>query len=138
MQKRICEHVLKLLDVFSEEAHSGTTAPYAVKLFKTLAMFEPVVPLTGEDWEWSECTNMGKGPGFDSVFQNKRCGRVFKDSSRYGGQAYDTEAVIFYDMVENEEGVPYKSCYTSKDSVRVITFPYTPSHEYVETPKEAS
>ena len=51
MQEAICNHVMKLLEVFSEEGHSGSTAPYAINLFSKLAKFEPVAPLTGEDWE---------------------------------------------------------------------------------------
>jgi len=46
MQEAICRHVLALLDVFDDEGHSGSSAPYAINLFKTLAMFEPVAPLT--------------------------------------------------------------------------------------------
>lgn len=133
MQAAICEHVLDLLRVFSEEGHSGSTAPYAINMFKTLAMFEPLVPLTGEDWEWQEV-----GPG---VFQNKRCSRVFKHTERFDGQAYDLEGRVFYEWVEreldpDEEGYPgvrrFKSSYTSGDSMVPITFPYTPKTEYVE------
>ncbi len=47
MQEAVCRHVLALLDVFSAEGHSGSSAPYTVDLFRKLAMFEPVVPLTG-------------------------------------------------------------------------------------------
>ena len=83
MQEAICMHVMKLLRIFSEEGHSGSTAPYAVDMFKKLAMFEPLVPLTGEAWEWTE---VGTG-----VFQNKRCSRVFKQADRFDGQAYDIE-----------------------------------------------
>lgn len=133
MQKMICEGVLKLLEVFSDEGHSGSTAPYAVNMFKTLAMFEPIVPLTGEDWEWNEVG--------DGVFQNKRCSRVFKQADRFNGQAYDLDGKVFYEWVErplddDEEGYPgtrrYKSHYTSKDSLVPVTFPYTPTTEYVE------
>lgn len=74
MQEALCMHVMKLLKVFSDEGHSGTTAPYAVNLFKKLAMFEPIVPLTGEDWEWHE-----PSPG---VFQNIRCSHVFRQAER--------------------------------------------------------
>ena len=46
MQEAICTHVLKLLKVFSDEGHSGSSAPYAISLFSTLAKFEPLVPVT--------------------------------------------------------------------------------------------
>jgi len=70
MQELICKHVMKLLDVFADEGHSGSSAPYAINLFQKLASFEPVVPLTGEDWEWVEVG--------DGMYQNKRCSHVFK------------------------------------------------------------
>lgn len=137
MQKAICDHVLKLLEVFSDEGHSGTTAPYAIDMFKKLAMFEPLVPLTGEDWEWSEVSTGG--------FQNKRCSRVFKRADRFDGQAYDIDGIVFYEwrerpLNEDEEGYPgtrrFKSHFTSRDSFVPITFPYTPKTEYVERAPE--
>lgn len=133
MQQAICEHLLNLLEVFSNEGHSGSTAPYTVNLFKKLAMFEPIVPLTGEDWEWHE---IGHG-----CLQNKRCSHVFKQADRFDGQAYDINGKVFYEWCErpldkDEEGYPgvrrFKSSYTSKDSNVPITFPYTPTTEYVE------
>jgi hypothetical protein len=133
MQEAMCKHVLKLLDVFADEGHSGSTAPYAVQLFEKLAMFKPIVPLTGEDWEWHEAS--------EGVFQNKRCSRVFKQVDRFDGQAYDIDGRVFYEWVEreldpDEEGYPgkrrYKSHYTSRESMVPITFPYTPTTEYVE------
>lgn len=118
MQGALCEHVLTLLRVFSDEGHSGSTAPYTVNMFKKLAMFEPLVPLTGEDWEWTE---VGAG-----VFQNKRCSRVFKQADRFNGQAYDLDGRVFRE--------PNGSCYTSRDSLVPVTFPYTPKTEYVDVP----
>jgi hypothetical protein len=116
MQEDICKHVLELLKVFSDEGHSGTTAPYTVNMFKKLAMFEPLVPLTGEDWEWNECGN--------GVFQNKRCSRVFKQADRFNGQAYDIEGKVFRE--------PSGACYTGAESRVLVTFPYTPKTEYVD------
>ncbi len=131
MQAAICEHVLTLLKVFADEGHSGSTAPYAVNMFKKLAMFEPLVPLTGEDWEWHEAS--------EGVFQNKRCSRVFKQADRFNGQAYDIDGRVFYEWyTDKETGEKYKSHYTSRDSLVPVTFPYTPSTEYVERPSEAS
>ena len=140
MQKMICDHVIALLDAFGEEGHSGSSAPYAIELFSKLAAFKPIAPLTGEDWEWNECRKYGSGEGFDGVYQNKRCGAVFKDSKSFDGQPYYLDAVVFwewaeYPLGEDEEGYPgmsepYKVYYTSSDSRRVITFPYTPVTVY--------
>lgn len=133
MQESICNHILALLKVFSDEGHSGSTAPYTVDLFKKLAMFEPVVPLTGEDWEWSEVSErMGS-----KCWQNKRCSHVFKDENG----AYDIDGRVFWEwserpLHEDEEGYPgmsepYKSYYTGRESRVPVTFPYTPKREYV-------
>jgi len=131
MQAAICEHVLALLKVFADEGHSGSSAPYAVNMFKKLAMYEPLVPLTGEDWEWHEAS--------EGVFQNRRCSRVFKQADRFDGQAYDIDGRVFYEWyTDKETGEKYKSHYTSRDSLVPVTFPYTPSTEYVERPSEAS
>lgn len=125
MQELMCNQVLELLEKFSEHGHSGSSAPYAINLFSTLAKFEPVVPLTGEDWEWTE---VGTG-----VYQNRRCSHVFKDADRFDGQAYDIEAIIFWDWwTDPETGEKSKSYFTSSDSAQPITFPYTPKSEYQE------
>jgi hypothetical protein len=124
MQEAICKHVLKLLDVFADEGHSGSSAPYTVDLFKKLAMFEPVVPLTGEDWEW-----------FDHGYcmQNKRCSHVFKQADRFDGQAYDIDGKIFWEWAVYE-GEPFKLHFTGGESQVPITFPYIPKREYVFRP----
>lgn len=119
MQKAICDHVMKLLEVFDGEGHSGSSAPYAVNLFKKLALFEPICPLTGKDEEWNE---IGKGH-----FQNNRCSHVFKDADRFNGQAYDGEGIIFRD--------PDGSCCTNSGSNVPIVFPYTPTRKYVDRQK---
>lgn len=125
MQEAICNHVLSLLKVFASEGHSGSSAPYAIELFSKLAKFEPIVPLTGEDWEWNEVG--------DGVFQNNRCGHVFKDASRFDGKPYDIEAVIFWEwLTSSETGEKFKAYFTSRDSCKVIEFPYVPTREYVE------
>jgi hypothetical protein len=127
MQQLICEQVVQLLSMFSEHGHSGTSAPYTINLFKQLAMFEPLVPLTGEDWEWVDISEYG-GRGNGPLYQNKRCGHVFKDDDG----AYDSEGIIFYDYYINEEGQKVKSHFTCRESRVPITFPYSPSKEYRE------
>ena len=79
MQEAICSHVLKLLDAFADEGHSGSSAPYAIDLFSKLARFGPIVPLTGEEWEWINVSDISGS----ETYQNKRCGAVFKAADRW-------------------------------------------------------
>lgn len=65
--------VLKMVEQFSDEGHSGYSARIAMTLFEKVAMFEPLTPLTGEDDEWNE---IGGGS-----YQNRRCSHVFKDAT---------------------------------------------------------
>jgi len=134
-QGAICEHVLALLDVFAEEGHSGSSAPYAVNMFKKLALFEPIAELTGEDWEWEEVGDDGDLGG--RLYQNKRCSHVFKNDNG----AYDINGIIFWetcerDLYDDEEGYPgkteYKSYFSSSESRVVVEFPYSPKTEYKE------
>ena len=128
MQELICKHVLKLLEVFDEEGHSGSSAPYAINLFEKLAKFEPVAPLTGEDWEWTNVSEYG-GRNNGILYQNKRCGHVFKDDDG----AYDMDGVIFWEwFTDKETGEKFKSYFTGRESRVPVTFPYTPKREYKE------
>ncbi len=105
--------VMKMIKLFADEGHSGMSASVAVGLFKTLANWEPLTPLTGDDDEWNEVS--------DGVFQNKRCSRVFKDGD---GRAYDIQGKVFRE--------PDGASYTSRDSRVYVTFPYTPTTEFVD------
>ena len=115
MQELMCTQILELLELFSSHGHSGSSAPYAINLFKALAAFEPIVPLSGEDSEWNE---VGSGQ-----WQNRRCSHVFKDSD---GKAYDIQGKIFRE--------PTGNCFTNRRSRVPVTFPYTPKSEYVDVP----
>lgn len=121
MQEAICRHVIKLLNAFHGEGHSGTSAMYTISLFEKLAKFEPIAPLTGEDWEWNYV-----GDQNGKLYQNNRCSHVFKDDDG----AYDIEGIIFYDIMTDEDGKEYKSHFTNRDSCVKITFPYTPVKQY--------
>lgn len=112
MQAEICKHVLRLLEVFSEEGHSGSSAPYALNLFTRLAKFEPIAPLTGEDWEWVD---------HGHTKQNKRASHVFKDPD---GNVYDINGRVFWEWNGTKED-PHKSYYTNRLSHIPVCFPYT-------------
>jgi hypothetical protein len=91
-------------------------------------MFEPIVPLTGEDWEWVNVAEQNGGP----LWQNKRCSHVFKDNDG----AYDINGIVFYDWYVNEKGEIRKSYFTGQGSRVPVTFPYVPKSEYRERPNE--
>lgn len=135
--------VVKMIEQFSEEGHSGMSANIAISLFQRLARFEPLTPLTGADDEWNDISddsftafaitepddeaqeiidtiNSSKVP--KKLWQNKRCGHVFKDENG----AYDSQGRVFRE--------PNGACFTSKDSRVPVSFPYTPKVEYVDRP----
>ena len=122
------KHLIHMVKEFSDEGHSGFSASYALQCLQKLLRFKPLSPLTGEDDEWTEVSSISGYPHF----QNKRCSSVFKDGK--DGQAYDIEGKVFWEWVKNEDGEPYKSYYTSRDSRVPVTFPYTvpdePIYEY--------
>jgi hypothetical protein len=128
MQEAICTNVLKMLEIFADEGHSGSSAPYAINLFEKIASFKPLSPLTGEDWEWHDVSDYG-GRDDGPVFQNKRSGNVFKDNNG----AYDIQGIVWYDWYTDEEtGEKRKSHFTNYKSRVAVTFPYTPKTEYKE------
>lgn len=112
--------VLKLVKVFAKEGHSGFSAAMATSLFSKVSRFEPLTPLTGEDDEWRESA------GGNGLFQNKRCGRVFKGAN---GEAYDIDGKVFRE--------PDGATFTSGDSRVPVTFPYTPTTEIIDVPEPA-
>lgn len=116
MQKMINQDILEIVEVFSNQGHSGFSASYAIGTIKKLLSYEPITPLTGNDEEWNKLDYND-----DVKYQNKRCSRIFKDAK---GQAYDSEGKIFSD----DGG---KSWYQSKDSRVYIEFPYTPHTEKI-------
>jgi hypothetical protein len=60
---------MKLIRVFAEEGHSGMSASIQIDLFKRLANFENLTPLTDSQYEWVEITN--------NLWQNNRNGTCF-------------------------------------------------------------
>lgn len=115
MQDAIEKHILKMIRAFSDEGHSGSSASYTIGILEKLLRFEPITPLTGADDEWNEVG--------DGYWQNRRCGRVFKGTD---GRAYDIDGRVFMD--------PDGCAYTSRDSRVYVTFPYTPTIQYVRRP----
>ena len=114
MNAAMANHIVKMVEIFAEEGHSGSSAAYAWALLKKLLAFEPLAPLQGTDDEWTEV--------MPDRFRNRRCSHVFK----VNGEAYDTNGKIFRD--------PDGSTWINGDSRVPITFPYIPKSEIVDRP----
>lgn len=126
----LAQGTLELLKVFSEQGHSGMSAPYAIALFEKLASWKPISPLTGADDEWNE---VGTG-----TWQNRRNSAVFKKNN----QAYWLDGRIFWEWFSAphiDDGKPFKRYFTSRDSRVNIEFPWTqpdkPEYVFVPTKK---
>jgi hypothetical protein len=113
------KHLLHMVKEFADEGHSGFSANYALQCLHKLLKFKPLSPLTGEDDEWTEVSQRSGYPHF----QNKRCSSVFKDGKN--GEVYDIDGKVFWEWCKDEDGNPYKSYYTNRESRVSVTFPYT-------------
>jgi hypothetical protein len=81
-------------------------------LFRSLASFKPLGPLTGADSEWVEHA--------EGSYQNNRCSSVFKE----GSEVYDINGYVFVE--------PRGCSFTSRESKRCVKFPYTPNTTRVD------
>jgi len=110
--RQIAEDVLELIEAFSDQDHSGFSAPMCLAIFNRLAHRKPLSPLTGEDDEWV------LGDLNDKIYFNKRYFSVIKDEH---GDCYDIDGIVFEDEFGNR--------YTNKNSRVKITFPYVVPNE---------
>lgn len=119
----IGDAVMELVQAFADQGHSGMSASLVIGILAKVLAYEPLSPLTGADDEWIDISEeMG---GRNTLWQNKRCFRVFKNGD---GEAYDNEGRVFIDS----DGYAY----TSRESRVPVTFPYTPTREYVNVVPE--
>jgi len=114
--------VVDTIRFFSLYGHSGGSAAVSIAWLRKLLNYEPLGPLTGEDSEWNDVSEYHE-PG-TSMWQNNRCSHVFKGPDG----AYDINGKVFVE--------PDGSSFTSTDSNVPITFPYTPTTEYVQVPQQ--
>lgn len=129
--------VMELIEVFSKQGHSGMSAPIVADIFKKLANYEPLQPITGKEEEWGDVRDLGDGKPW---YQNKRCSALFKDGKEE--RPYYIDAVVKRDQngtcwsgfawLSEED---YKSGDRSKMVGKkgyVKSFPFTPKTFYVD------
>lgn len=99
--------MVKILELFFDQWDSGGAVACVAPILQKLIAGKPLSPLTGAESEW-----LDHG---DGVFQNRRCGTVFKDPRFHNGEkAYD---------LDNPDGAR-----------AAITFPYTPKRADIPMP----
>jgi hypothetical protein len=76
----VIENFLDVMRTFSGYGHSGGSASVCIPRINQLLRFRPIAPLTGEDDEWNDVSNVGGRDG-GPRWQNRRCSEVFKDST---------------------------------------------------------
>lgn len=132
MQDLVEGNILELLEVFSKQGHSGSSAPYVVELFSKLALFEPITAIEDIEEEWGDVEG--------DAFQNKRCSALFKEKET--GKCYYLDAIVWQD--ENKHcwnGSALLKSGKKISSRQYVKFPFFPKTFYVgvtsvEEPKD--
>lgn len=90
------KEILALCEAFGKSGQSGGSAPFTAtaisQAVKKLMMFETLAPLTGEENEWVDVSDINDGATDIMKYQNKRDSRVFKKED---GRAYFIDAIVF-------------------------------------------
>ena len=76
MQDYIEWAILEIVELLSTLGISGTTYSYFVSLLESIIKRTPIAPLTGNDWEWVDVTDVVGAP--QKLYQNRRFTGIFK------------------------------------------------------------
>lgn len=121
VNKLMHDNIIEVVTVFSKQGHSGFSAGYAIGILEKLLRYQNLRPLSGEDNEWINVSEMS---GYE-MWQNKRLSSVFKGAD---GRAYDIDAVVFR---RGKDGATF----TKGGHRHYITFPYIQDRKVVTIPK---
>lgn len=100
--------VLECVDLIGSIGMSGNGKDYFSALLKSILDRRPIAPLTGNDWEWVDVTEVCDSP--TPLYQNRRFTTIFKDLSH----AYWIDGRIFVDG---------ENTYTNQHSAVDVKFP---------------
>lgn len=123
--------IKNILDTFTNESYTGATAPLAsvilTQTIKAILGYQVLSPLTGEDWEWTDISELHGSP----LWQNVRDSGVFKDEE--GNCTYSTSIV----WVANESWDRFTGTLNGYSSSNYIKeFPFMPKTFFVEVSRE--
>lgn len=69
--------ILEMIEIYSVLGLSGGTKPYFLSLLDSTLRRKPIAPLTGNDWEWIDVTDVCGSK--TELYQNRRFTNIFKD-----------------------------------------------------------
>jgi len=128
--------ILALAEKFGLSGQGGGSAPYTATAIshavKKLLLQEPICPITGIAEEWINMSGYGGGKDEkDLVWQNRRCGCLFKDSEN---RPYYLDAIIW--KTQNGGTFSGSAFLTKREIVWsrqfVKKFPFTPKTFYID------
>lgn len=129
---KCAQAALELFDLLLKQDHSGASIGFTMQILNRLVKRKPLVPLTGEEDEWSELEVIN-----GQVYQhNKRYPSLCKKICADGTIKFsDHNRVSCYDAILLEDGsrVYWGSGIVTRlmDDLYPITFPYMPDELYV-------
>lgn len=128
------KEILALVRKFSKSGQSGGSAPFtAVELadtIKKLCLNKPISVLMGLEEEWVE---VAEPMGIPGLFQNVRCGAMFKEGK--DRCPYYLDAVVFKegdDQFTSNPGVFRSDGSHIPSSLYIKTFPFKPKTFYID------
>lgn len=120
--------MMSLIKKFGDSGQSGGSAPFTagaiVGTLKKLLLQEPATPVTGEDDEWNDVSDISNQPE-NTLYQNKRCYALFKDNDG----PYYVDAIVW----KNQDGITWSgNALITPDGERISSsqfvkeFPFEP------------
>jgi hypothetical protein len=120
------KEILALCEKFGKTGQSGGSAPYVAtaisKAVKQLLLHEPICDVTGHETEWFD---VSESCGGKAVYQNNRCGALFKEGIE--GKAYYLDAIVW-------KGVEEHDTFTCGVYIDNIDFEFIRSRQFVKFP----
>jgi hypothetical protein len=89
------KEILTLCEAFGNSGQSGGSAPYTASAIaqavKKLMLHEPICDVTGHESEWCDVTGIGNTNTI--IYQNSRCGALFKNGIE--SKAHYLDAIVW-------------------------------------------
>jgi len=118
MQEMACNNILELLQIFSNQGHSGFSANYVLNYFDKLVKWNIISPVKKEeDFDWEKVN--------DNTYQSKVISSVFKDEEN--GKPYYLEGIVWVD-----EDSSFTGNVENISSSQFIKLPFYPKTFYIK------